>query len=345
MKTAQLYGSRKVQIIEAPDEAPGPGEVLLGVTAVGICGSDLHTYLYWEIGDVVPGGPIILGHEAAGVVRALGPGVDTLRVGERVAIDPAVPCLECERCQAGDPNLCTHLKFIGLWPYHGALRQQMVHPARSCVPVPDNITDVGAALLEPLGVALHAIRLAKIQIGDDVLITGCGAIGLLLIRLARIAGARHIYASDRHQRRLALASTYGADTVLNVDQVDVASEVQRATGGRGVDVAIESAWAAETANHCVEAARNGGRVVIVGIPVEDVMTYRASPARRKGLTIRLSRRMKHTYPATIALAATGEVDLDTLATHRFPLARAGDALETAAGYTDGVVRAMVLPNG
>lgn len=345
MKTVQLYGSRKVQIVEAPGETPGPGEVLLDVTAVGICGSDLHTYLYWEIGDIVPSGPIILGHEAAGVVRALGPGVDTLRVGQRVAIDPAVPCLECERCAGGDPNLCTRLKFIGLWPYQGALRQQMVHPARSCVPVPDNITDVGAALLEPLGVALHAIRLAKIRVGDDVLITGCGAIGLLLIRLAKMAGARHIYASDRHQWRLALASTYGADTVLNADQVGVAGEVQRATSGRGVDVAIESAWVAETANHCVEAARNGGRVVIVGIPVEDAVTFRASPARRKGLTIRLSRRMKHTYPASITLVASGKVDLDTLATHRFPLARAGDALETAAGYTDGVVRAMVLPNG
>jgi L-iditol 2-dehydrogenase len=237
------------------------------------------------------------------------------------------------------------LKFIGLWPYQGALRQQMIHPARSCVPVPEHITDVGAALLEPLGVALHGIRLAKIQVGDDVLITGCGAIGLMLIRLAKMAGARHIYASDRHQWRLALAVAYGADTVLNADEVGVASEVQRATSGRGVDVAIESAWVAETANQCVEAARHGGRVVIVGIPVEDAVTFRASPARRKGLTIKLSRRMKHTYPASIALAATGKVDLDTLATHRFPLAKAGDALETAARYADGVVRAMVLPNG
>jgi L-iditol 2-dehydrogenase len=345
LKTAQLCGPRQIQIVDMPDETPGPGEVLLDVTAVGICGSDLHTYLYWEIGALVPGGPIILGHEAAGVVRALGPGVDTLRVGQRVAIDPAVPCLECERCEAGDPNLCTRLKFIGLWPDQGALRQRMIHPARCCIPVPDSITDVGAALLEPLGVALHAIRLAKIQVGDDVLITGCGAIGLLLIRLAKMAGAQHIYASDQHPWRLALASTYGADTVLNADQVSVADEAQRETGRRGVDVAIESAWAAETTNQCVEAARNGGRVVIVGIPVEDALTFRASPARRKGLTIRLSRRMKHTYPVSIALATSGKVDLDTLATHRFPLARAGDALETAACYVDGVVRAMVLPNG
>ena len=344
MKVAQVVGTREIKIVDIPDTPPGPGDVLLDVTAVSICGSDLHTYLYWEIGDTRPGGPIILGHEAAGVVAALGPGVEGLHVGQRVAIDPAVPCLECERCEAGDPNLCTRLKFIGLWPYQGAMCQQMVHPARACVPVPDSMTDVGAALLEPLGVALHAIRLAKIQMGDDVLITGCGAIGLMLVRLARLAGARHIYASDRYSWRRDVAMTYGADTVLDADHVDVPGDVMRATGGRGVDVAIESAWAAETASQCAEAARNGGRIVIVGIPVKDMLSLRSSPTRRKGLTIKMSRRMKHTYPRSIALATSGQINLDGLVTHRFPLAQAGQAMETAATYADGVVRAVVLPN-
>lgn len=345
MKAASLHGPRDVRIETKPETAPGPGEVLLDVTAVGICGSDLHTYLHWQIGETVPGGPIIMGHEAAGRIAALGPGVENLRVGQRVAIDPAIPCLECERCLSGDPNLCTRLQFIGLWPRQGALCEQLVHPARCCVPVPDDVTDIGTALLEPLGVALHAMELAHPKLGDDVLITGCGAIGLLLIRLARLAGVRHIYASDRYAWRLDLARTYGADTVLNADQVDVVEAVMQATDKRGVDVTLESAWAAETTLQCNDAARNGGRVVIVGIPVEEFVRLRASSARRKGLTIKMSRRMKHTYPASIALASGGRVDLDPLASHRFPLAKAGEALETAATYADEVVRAMVMPNG
>ncbi len=344
MKTAKLYGPHDMRIEDIPDTSPGPGEVLLEVTAVGICGSDLHTYLHWQIGDAVPGGPIILGHEAAGRIVAIGPNVEeSLYVGQRVAIDPAIPCLKCERCMAGEPNLCIRLPFIGLWPTQGALRERMPHPARCCIPMPDSISDVGAALLEPLGVALHAIGLAHIQLGDDVMVIGCGAIGLLLIQLARLAGARHIYASDKHPWRLELATACGADTVLLADQVDVVAEVLKATQNRGVDVSIESAWVTDTAIQCCDLTRNGGRVIIVGIPVEDFITLRASSARRKGLSVKLSRRMKHTYPASIALATSGRVDLEPLASHRFTLAQAGAALETAATYADEVVRAMILP--
>jgi L-iditol 2-dehydrogenase len=344
VKTAQLFGTRDVRLVDLPEAEAGPGQVLLDVTAVGVCGSDLHTYLYHEVGDIRPGGPLILGHEAAGRVRAVGPGVENLAVGQRVAIDPATPCGYCEHCEQGNPNLCLNMVFLGLWPHDGAMRERMVHPARSCVPIPDSISDVGGALLEPLGVALHAVHLAKIRLGDDVLITGCGGIGLLLIQLARLAGARHIIATDRHPWRLSCANTFGADRMFNADQVDVVAEVLRATGGRGVDVAIESAWVTDTASHCVEAARMGGRVIIVGIPVEEFIKFRAASSRRKGLTVKLSRRMKHTYPTAIHMAASGQVALDALATHRFPLAQAGDALETAATYADGVIRAMILPN-
>jgi L-iditol 2-dehydrogenase len=261
-----------------------------------------------------------------------------------VAIDPATPCGHCERCEAGDPHLCLNLEFMGLYPYHGAMCERMVHAAKACVPVPDSISDIGAAMLEPLGVALHASRLAKIAIGEDVAVIGCGGIGLFIIRLARLAGARHIFAADKHPWRLALASNYGADVVLNADEVDVVAEVMRATNKRGVDVAIEAAWVDTTLNQCVEMARFGGRVILVGIPVEEEVKLRASPTRRKELLIQPSRRMKHTYPAAIALASSGQVDLEGLATHRFTLDSTPQAFETAATYVDGVVRAMVLPN-
>lgn len=343
-RAAYLYGPRDIRVGDIPDEMPGPGDVLLDVTAVGICGSDLHTYLNGEIGGTVAESPLILGHEAAGRVVALGPGVESdFTVGQPVAIDPGLPCGVCELCLDGYPNLCTNLHFIGLWPRHGALRTQMVHPARYCVALPDSIDPLSAALLEPLGVALHAINLAKIKVNDDVLIIGCGAIGLLIIQLARLAGARRIFVSDQHAWRLDLAKTYGADVVLNAREADIVAHVRDVTGQRGVDVAIESAWVKDTASQCVEAARNGGRVVIVGIPAEDFMTVRASSARRKGLSIKMSRRMKHTYAASIDLVVHGKVTLEALATHRFGLAQTQDAFETASMYRDGVIRAMVLP--
>jgi L-iditol 2-dehydrogenase len=343
VKIASLHGIRDIRIEQSKDAEPGPGEVLLDVTAVGVCGSDLHTYLFGNVGGVAAEGPLTLGHEAAGIVVAAGP-ESGLAPGQRVAIDPATPCGRCERCEAGEPHLCLQLEFLGLWPYHGALRERMLHPARCCVPMPDGISDVSAALLEPLGVALHASRLADIQIGEDVLVTGCGAIGLLLIRLARLAGARRIFASDRHPWRRALAAAFGADEIFDPDAQEVAAEVLRMTNKRGVDVALEAAWVETTINPCIEAARYGGRVIIVGIPAEDEIKLRTSLARRKELKLQPSRRMKHTYPAAIALAASGQVDLERLATHRFSLDQTKDAFETAALYQDGVVRAMVLPN-
>ena len=345
MKAAYLHKPKDIRLDDAPVESVGPLDLLLDVTAVGICGSDLHTYLSGQIGDTVATASLILGHEAAGRIVAVGQGLtgDRWHVGQSVAIDPAIPCGECERCEKGDPNLCTNLKFIGLWPQHGALREQMVHPARSCIALPDGITPVSSALLEPLGVALHAINLSKIRLGDDVLVVGCGAIGLLLIRLARLAGARHIYASDRLAWRLDLAANFGADVLIDYSQQDVVAEVMRRTNKRGVDVAIESAWASETVNQCVDAARNGGRVIIVGIPAEDFITLRASASRRKGLTIKLSRRMKHSYGPSLDLAMANKVNLEALATHRFSLDETAAAFDTASTYADGVIRAMVLP--
>jgi L-iditol 2-dehydrogenase len=345
MKLASFYGTRDIRIEEGSDAEPGPGEVLLDVTAVGVCGSDLHTYLFNNVGGVAVESPITLGHEAAGVIIAVGPGVDeALRPGQRVAIDPAHSCGVCERCRVGDEHLCLNMQFMGLYPYPGAMRERMVRPAKCVIPVPNSISDISAALLEPLGVALHAHRLAQIQVGEDVMVIGCGGIGLMLIRLARLAGAKRIFASDKHPWRLALAASYGADVILNADEVNVVEEVLRITNNRGVDVALEAAWVAGTANECLDVARYGGRVIIVGIPAEDEMTLKASVARRKELFIQPSRRMNHVYSATIALAASGQVDLEKMATHQFTLDQTKDAFETASTYVDGVVRAMVLPN-
>ena len=345
MKAAFIHTAHDVRTAETADaQDPRPGEALVQVTAVGICGSDLHAYLFGNMGGIVNTEPLILGHEAAGRIIALGPNApEHLKIGQRVAIDPATPCNMCERCLDGQPHLCLNLKFMGLWPDHGALRERMVHPTRCLFPIPDSISDVGAALLEPLGVALHGSRLAKIEVGEDVAVIGCGGVGLLLIRLARLQGARRIFVTDRYPWRLDIAANFGADYIIDSNKQNIVEEVNRVTNKRGVDVAIEAAWVEGTVNQCIDMVRYGGRVVIVGIPAQNEITLQTTAARRKEVPLIFSRRMKHVYPGTTALAEAGRVNVEALATHRFTLDQAKQAFDTAANYQDGVIRAMILP--
>ncbi|MCG3150136.1 MAG: Sorbitol dehydrogenase [Verrucomicrobiae bacterium] len=313
MLAARLHGPRDVRVEEVP--VPDKGEVLVRVTATGICGSDLHTYLDGRIGDTRLEAPLILGHEFAGV---------RLDTGERVAIDPAQPCHKCDLCERGHPNLCRRLHFCGLFPDDGSLAEFIRVPASTCFPVPDSIDDASAALLEPLGVALHATDLAKIKQGDRVAVLGAGPIGLLLMQTAKLAGAGEVYAADPHAWRLKLAGKFGA-TSLPAE----------------VDICFEAAWGAEAIEHAMEITRPGGRVVLVGIPSEDQCAFRHSLARRKGLTVAFSRRMKHTYPRAIRLVESGQVDLKCLVSHRFPLAKTAEAFALNAAYRDNVVKIIV----
>ena len=347
MWAARLHGPRDLRVERVPlPPAPGPGEALLRVTVTSICGSDLHTYLDGRIGDTEVASPLVLGHEFAGVVVAVGPEArdgndEPLRPGQRVAVDPAMPCGRCEFCQRGHPNLCRRLHFCGLWPDDGSLREYMIMPARSCFPVPERISDVEAALLEPLGIGMHAVDLAKLKVAEGVAILGSGPIGLMILEMARLSGAHPIFMTDRLPWRLDLARRYGADVLINAAEVDPVQAILDATGGRGVDVVFEAAWGAETVAQAAEVACLGGRVILVGIPGEDELTMRASAARRKGLTIKMSRRMKHTYPRAIRLVTRGRVRLLDMVTHRFPLAQAAEAFALNAAYEDNVVKAVI----
>lgn len=346
MLAARLYGPRDIRVenVEAPGQ-PGPGHILLKVTAVGICGSDLHTYDDARIGDTVVQSPLILGHEFGGVAAAVGEDVrdghdQPLTVGQRVAVDPATPCWRCEMCDSGHPNLCRRLHFCGLYPDDGALCEYMLVRARDCFPVPDNITDAGTALLEPLGVAIHAVDLGKIKVAKSVAVLGCGPIGLLIIKLLRLSGADPIYAFDCFPWRAARAKEWGADEAWTLDQ-DPVEIVRNVTQGRGTDVVFEAAWADQSIAQAAEMARLGGRVVLVGIPSDDRILMKHSTARRKGLTILMSRRMKHTYPRAIHLASTGRIDVDDLISHRFPLADANKAFALNIAYAEGVHKIVI----
>jgi L-iditol 2-dehydrogenase len=297
-----------VRLTTEDDPVPAAGESLVAVTSVGLCGSDLHWFTEGGIGDAVVSRPLVLGHEMAGVIR----GGD--RDGTRVAIDPAIPCGKCEPCLEGYPNLCLNIVFAGHGSCDGGLRQLMAWPSHRLHPIPDTISDDECALLEPLGVALHAYDLAHSRLAQTVAVVGCGPIGLMLIQLARLAGATRVLAADPLPHRMAAAVRAGAEPI-GTEEADLVFEVS------GSDGAVETA---------ITTAKPGARVILVGIPDGDKTTFPASIARRKGLTLVLSRRMGEVYPRAIELAASKRVDLSSLVSAAFPLAEIGAALTTAA---------------
>jgi L-iditol 2-dehydrogenase len=319
MKSVRLHGTGDLRNHEEPTPVAGVGEKLVRVRSVGVCGSDLHWFTEGGIGDARLEYPLVLGHEFAG----------ELEDGQRVAVDPALPCGYCEFCQRGHPNLCLSMIFAGNLRQDGALREYMPWKESCLFPIPDSLTFDDGAMLEPLGVAIHSVDLGKIKTGMTVAVFGCGPIGLLIIQLAKLSGAVNIIATDKLAHRVDAAKSLGADHAFLAGGNSQLSEIRVATHGRGVDVAFESAGVQETVDVSVAAVSSGGKVILVGIPDDDKTSFSAATARRKGLTIKLVRRMKHTYPRAIELVSKGLVDVRSIITHRFPLEQAGEAFQTA----------------
>jgi L-iditol 2-dehydrogenase len=293
-------------------------ETLIRVTAVGICGSDLHWLDEGAIGDAQLYQSLILGHEFAGVTSD----------GTRVAVDPSIPCGKCEFYLEGNPNACIALRFAGHSMQDGALREFMAWDTQCLYPLPDSLTYVDGAMLEPLGVALHAVDLGHLKPGMSIGVFGCGPIGLLILQLARLYGATSIFATEKLAHRLDAARAMGATYVIDADG-DESNKILSMTKGRGVDVAFEVAGAQRAVDAAIASAKPGARVVLVGIPDNDQTSITASVARRKGLTIKLSRRMKCTFPRAIELVASGKIDVRSIVTHRFALAEFDKAFSIA----------------
>jgi L-iditol 2-dehydrogenase len=343
MRAIRLYGPRTLQIDDVPVPDPGPGEVLVRVTAVGLCGSDVHYYCDGHIGESVPSAPLVLGHEFAGTVEAVGPGVANLREGQPVAVDPAIPCGVCELCVEGHPNICPTVRFAGTPPTDGALRELLAWPARQVIPIPAGMSPAIGAGLETLGVCLHAVNLGHLRLADRVAVLGAGPIGLLIAKLAKLSGAVEVFVTESNKARLAAARNMGADATIDVSQDDPVAAIRRLTGGRGVDVAFEAAGALETPQQGVDVLRPGGTLVIVGICPDDRIPLTATAPRRKGVTIKLSRRMKHVYPRTIALVEHGLVDLEQITSHRYPLERTAEAFEHLTQPATDALKIVVEP--
>jgi len=322
--TARFHGARDVRLAEETVPVPAAGESLVRITAVGLCGSDLHWYDEGGIGDSKLTHPIVGGHEMAGVVEG-GP-LD----GVHVAVDPAIPCHRCDLCLRGDPNLCRNLVFAGQDAQDGGFQRYLTWPTARLHPLPETLTDADGAMLEPLGVAVHAVDLGHIPLGGSVAVIGSGPIGLLLIQVARAAGAARILAADPLAHRRIAAAEWGADEVLDPADDDYEGRLAAFTAGMGVDVAFEIAGNDAAIAAALQVVRPGGRVVLGGIPSTENSVFSASVARRKGLTIAMVRRMKEVYPRATALVVAGLVDVRGLVSHRFPLTAAEEAFTTAS---------------
>ena len=320
--TARLHGAGDLRLTDEDRAEPAPdGWSRIAVTSVGICGSDLHWFTEGGIGEVGLEHPVVPGHEFAAVA------LDGPHAGHRVAVDPAIPCEECESCRAGHGNLCPTVRFAGHGSFDGALQEQLVWPSRLLHPLPDSLSDDAGALLEPLGVAIHTIGLSHVRLGDDVLVVGAGPVGLLAAAVARRSGARRVLVSEPLAHRRETALRLGADEAWAPETVPDA--LAEATGGRGVDVVVEMAGTDDAITTAVQSARPGARIALGGIPSEPRSSFPGADARRKGLTFSMVRRMHDTYPRAIALATSG-IDLDALVTARFPLADAAAAFQAAA---------------
>ena len=312
---------------------PGSGEVLVKLRSVGICGSDMHWYLDGSIYGFPASYPLVLGHEPAGEVVAVGSGVSLLRPGNRISIEPTVSCGHCEYCARGQHNNCVKSQFMGSPQLPGLLREYAIVPAHNAEPVPDSFNYTQASLIEPVAVIMHMLELVQIHAGDTVAILGAGPIGLLAAAVARHCGAAQVLVADKLPHRIRMAQDLGATAAVPIAQFP--ELVGDKTRGRGVDLAIDAAGASETINTALAVARLGGTFVLIGIPNHVPVGVDLFSAMAKEIRIQPLKRSNHRSRPAIALLASGAIP-EAIVTHRVPIEQAPAGFQTLAEYRDGI---------
>jgi L-iditol 2-dehydrogenase len=345
MLTAELIAPREFRIVEQSLDAPAPGEVQVRVHSVGVCGSDLHAATEGRVGDTPNLYPMVLGHEPAGTVEAVGAGVTGWSRGDRVALEPALYCYHCEYCRSGHHNVCANIRFLSNPGLAGFFRERVNLPAANLVGAPEGLALEAATLVEPLAIALHSMKIAGIRIGETAAVFGAGPIGLLTIACLKVAGASRIFAVEPVAARREMARHMGADDAFDPGQTGAANEIVASTGGRGVDCAIDCAARADTTNQAIRAARNGGRVALTGIHSEAMAPFEVSPMRRKELAILNVRRSNHESHAALRLLVERIAWFAPLVTHTRPLARIAEAFRLNERYEDGVGKMVIHAGG
>ncbi len=336
MRVAQLTQQRTFRIVEETIGDPGPGEVQVRVAAVGLCGSDLHSFAEGAVGDTPCVYPMVLGHEPAGEVIKAGTGVTGWDPGAHAAFEPAIYCYHCEFCLSGRHNVCANLRFMSLPGEPGFFRDYANVPARNLLAIPPSMSFLEATLIEPLAVVLHSMKLVALQPGETALVFGAGPIGWLTVAALKLAGAGRVWVVEPVAHRRGLARAAGADAVLDPTAVDVVRQVLADTGQRGVDVAVDCAAKNGSINQGIHAVRNAGRVVITGIPSEVQVPLDFHPLRRKEVAIFPVRRSNHDSEPALEMLSANPSLFAPLLTHSRPLEEVGRAFEQLERYEDGV---------
>jgi len=322
------------------DEHLGPRDVRIAVRNVGICGSDVHYYEHGAIGPFVVREPMVLGHEAAGVVIEVGAEVSGLAVGDRVCMEPGIPDPNSRAARLGMYNLDPAVRFWATPPIHGVLRTSVVHPADYTFKLPDGVSLAEGAMVEPLAVGMHAASKARIRPGDVAVVTGAGTIGLMTLLAALAGGCSRVIVSDVVQPKLDLAATLGPVTPVNVTSEDLAAVVREATDGWGADLVFEASGNARAAAGVFDLVCPGGRVAYIGMP-DGPIPYDVVAAQAKEATVEHIFRYAHVYPRAVSLIASGQIDVKPMITDLFPLERGVEAFDFAVHMPPTSVKAQI----
>lgn len=336
MKAAVCEGVCKITVKDARMPAAGAGEVLIRVKSSGICGSDVRAYLGVHPEVVYP---ITLGHEFSGEIAALGEGVEDFKIGDGVIVEPLFPCGECADCLVGNYNLCDELVMIG-YQIPGSFAEYTLARAALLHPKDESLSFQEAALIEPLAVAVHAIKRGKVGIGDVVAVLGAGSVGLMVMQVARKAGAK-VLITDKSSDKLHLAADMGADYVLNADSVDLYDLVMAMTKDRGADVVLECAGTSQALNQTVDLVRKGGTIVMVGWTGNEMDPMPLTEITMGEVNLLGSAMYCHDFPTAIELAISQEVNLNAMISHTFELSQVGEALETLSQDQHDIVKGIV----
>ncbi|WEL22546.1 Threonine dehydrogenase or related Zn-dependent dehydrogenase [Halorhabdus sp. BNX81] len=336
MQTAVLTEDLEFEFEERERPTPASDEVLVEMTDVGICKSDVHYWEHGRIGDYVVEDPLLLGHESAGVIAAVGDDVEGIDVGDRVALEPGIVCGTCEHCRRGEYNLCPNVDFMATPPFDGAFAEYVAWPANLAHVLPDSVSQVEGALCEPFAVGLHATRRGSVGHGDTVAILGGGTVGSVTMEAARAAGATDIIVGDIVDSKLERAEEHGADATVNVREGDFAATVEEYTDGRGADVVFEATDSEPDVEALIDAARRGGTVVMIGLADEATVEVDALEIITNELDVLGSFRDANRYGPAIDLLAEGAAEIEWIADFTEPLANVREAFERAHDDDDAI---------
>ncbi len=341
MKVAIMTDIGKMDYTVRDIPTPKEGEVLVKLEYVGICGSDIHYYEKGRIGNFIVKPPFVLGHEPGGTVVEVGPGVHNLKGGDRVALEPGKTCGHCEFCRTGRYNLCPDVQFFATPPVDGVFQEYVAHEAGLCFKLPDNVSTMEGALIEPLAVGFHAANQGGAHPGQIAVVTGSGCIGLVSMMALKARGVSKVYVVDIMEKRLQKALELGADGVINSREVDAVEKVLELTGGAGCDLTIETAGTEITTRQAIQFSKKGATIVLVGYSATGEVTLPIGMALDKELTFKTVFRYRHIYPMAIEAVAAGRVNLKGLVTNVFDFDDIQNAMDRSVSDKANIVKSVV----